>query len=83
MTETPTCIQHPAAVTVWRPGFRKGGALRLRGVAGWLPGGDQVKAVAIELNVLERSLPTAVTAVMMTTAIKAAMRPYSMAVTPD
>jgi len=36
----------------------------------WLRGRDQVKAVAIELNVAERSLPTAVTAVMMTTAIK-------------
>jgi hypothetical protein len=35
------------------------------------------------LNVLDRLVPTAVTPVMMTTAIKAAIRPYSMAVAPD
>ena len=38
--------------------------------------------VEIVLNVVLSEVPTAVTAVMMTTAIKAAMRPYSMAVAP-
>src|SRR6185295_3488864 len=34
------------------------------------------------VNVVDRLVPTAVTAVMMTTAIKAAIKPYSMAVAP-
>jgi len=34
------------------------------------------------LNVVDRLLPTSVTAVIMTTAIKDAIRPYSIAVTP-
>jgi hypothetical protein len=51
--------------------------------AGRLRGRYPAKAVATEVNVAERLVPTAVTATMMTTAIKAAMRPYSMAVTPD
>jgi len=34
------------------------------------------------LNFVTRFVPTSVTAVMMTTAINEAMRPYSMAVTP-
>src|SRR5215510_6419421 len=38
---------------------------------------------ATVLNVPLRLVPTAVTAVMMTTAISAAIRPYSMAVAPD
>ena len=37
----------------------------------------------IVLNLLLRLVPTAVTAPMMTTAIRAAIRPYSMAVAPD
>src|ERR1700686_5531489 len=37
----------------------------------------------MELNVPLRVVPTNVTAVMITTAINAAIRPYSMAVTPD
>ena len=39
--------------------------------------------VEIVLNVVLRAVPTAVTAVMITTAIKAAIRPYSIAVAPD
>jgi hypothetical protein len=35
------------------------------------------------VNLLVRFVPTVVTAVMITTAINPAMRPYSMAVTPD
>jgi hypothetical protein len=38
---------------------------------------------ATVLNVPERLLPTFVTAPMITTAISAAMRPYSMTVAPD
>src|SRR5262249_46405564 len=36
-----------------------------------------------EVNAVFRLLPMAVTAVMMTTAIRAAMRPYSIAAAPD
>jgi hypothetical protein len=39
--------------------------------------------VATVLNLVERLVPTAVTAPMITTAIRATMRPYSMAVAPD
>src|ERR1700688_659748 len=39
-------------------------------------------AAPTALNVALRSVPTVVTATMITTAINAAMRPYSMAVTP-
>jgi len=35
------------------------------------------------VKVVLRAVPTAVTAVMITTAIKAAIRPYSIAVAPD
>jgi hypothetical protein len=35
------------------------------------------------VNVVERLVPTAVTAVIITTAISAAIRPYSIAVAPD
>ena len=38
--------------------------------------------LAIVLNVLRKSVPMIDTAVMMITAIRAAMSPYSMAVTP-
>ena len=37
----------------------------------------------MEVNFAVRFVPTVVTAVMITTAINPAMRPYSMAVTPD
>jgi hypothetical protein len=43
---------------------------------------QRYKTLATVLNVLWTLVPSAVTAPMMTTAIKAAMRPYSMAVTP-
>jgi len=36
-----------------------------------------------DVKVVVRFVPTLVTAVMMTTAISAAMSPYSMAVAPD
>src|ERR1700730_2002716 len=131
--KAPGGFRRPAARTVWRPSFRKGGALQLRGGAGVTPtrsgqsGGDrlecglqgadrghgddepihcsrpagrpclasakiqapdrrrgryQTKAVANDWNVPERLVPTFVTAVMMMTATRAAMIPYSMAVTP-
>jgi hypothetical protein len=35
------------------------------------------------VNVVERLVPTAVTAVIITTAISAAIKPYSIAVAPD
>jgi len=37
----------------------------------------------IEVKVVERLVPTAVTPVIITTAISAAIKPYSMAVAPD
>jgi hypothetical protein len=40
-------------------------------------------AVATAPNFVERFVPISVTAVMMTTAINEAIKPYSMAVTPD
>jgi hypothetical protein len=40
-------------------------------------------ALATLLNVLVRWVPTDVTAVMMATAMRAAIKPYSMAVAPD
>ena len=40
-------------------------------------------AVATSLNFLDRFVPTSVTAVIMTTAINAAIRPYSIAVAPS
>jgi hypothetical protein len=40
-------------------------------------------ALAMPVNVAVRFVPTDVTAVMITTAMSAAMSPYSMAVTPD
>jgi hypothetical protein len=39
--------------------------------------------VTTSLNLVLMVVPRAVTAVMMTTAIRAAIRPYSMAVAPD
>lgn len=40
-------------------------------------------AVAMVLNLPDRVVPTVVTAVMITTEMRPAMRPYSMAVAPD
>src|SRR5580700_2682546 len=42
-----------------------------------------VSAVAMAVKLAVSFVPTDVTAVMITTAINPAMRPYSMAVTPD
>ena len=51
-------------------------AQRLRSV------GDYLMLPETVVNVVERLVPTAVTAPMITTAMSAAMRPYSMAVAP-
>src|SRR6478736_8850571 len=42
-----------------------------------------LSSVAISLNLAVRPVPTEVIAVMATTAIRAAIRPYSIAVAPD
>ena len=44
---------------------------------------DQRSEVATELKVVFKFVPTVVTAVIMTTAISAAIKPYSIAVAPD
>jgi hypothetical protein len=43
---------------------------------------DYSKPVETDVNVVDKLVPTAVTAPMMTTAINAAINPYSMAVAP-
>src|SRR4051812_30779309 len=43
----------------------------------------QLRLVEIVVNLVFRRVPMAVTDVMITTAIKPAIRPYSMAVAPD
>src|SRR5438270_255500 len=48
-----------------------------------IDGAGYFSAVAIALNLPDRLVPTDVTAVMITTEISAAIRPYSMAVAPD
>src|ERR1700730_9435979 len=54
------------------------------GVRGKTPAqGAGASAAPMAVNFAVRFVPTVVTAVMITTAINPAMRPYSMAVTPD
>jgi len=43
---------------------------------------DYSKPVETDVNVVDKLVPTTVTAPMMTTAINAAINPYSMAVAP-
>jgi len=54
------------------------------GVLNFVPSSaNYFRPVDTDVNVVESEVPTAVTAPMITTAIKAAIRPYSMAVAPD
>jgi len=48
-----------------------------------LGAGTDYRLVATVLKVAFRLVPTVVTAVTITTAMRAAIRPYSMAVAPD
>jgi hypothetical protein len=70
----------PKLVPILRKTRATGGS-RGRGLSTQLVAVARFAAMA--LNTAERFVPTDVTATMITTAISAAMRPYSIAVTPD
>ena len=57
------------------------------GAGSWLKNLDQpaheAKPDETDVNVVDKWVPTVLTAAMITTAIRAAIRPYSMAVAPD
>ena len=76
-------VANVGEVGIWRRRQTDATIIEMPQSAADLPRRDQLRFVATALNLVERPVPTKVSAPMITTAIRPAISPYSMAVAPD